>query len=157
MHTCSAPRQPRADRQRPADPLLLDQRVARLLDPGAAVKAWALDHPLQPLEAPLEQGNPLGWDLGMLSTVATRAGWFSETVPPAEPQYVDLRTADLGDAVRWVKWARNLVHPGAFVRDMPPGLEIGDIAFKNAYAVLDGAFSVTADVLDKAAAEDIWS
>ena len=60
-------------------------------------------------------------------------------------------------SLRWVKWARNIVHPGAFVRDMPPGLDVGEIAFKNAYAVLDAAFTVAADVLDQAFKDGVWS
>jgi len=40
---------------------------------------------------------------------------------------------------------------------MPPGLDVGEIAFKNAYAVLDAAFTVAADVLDQAFKDGVWS
>ena len=97
------------------------------------------------------KGKPLDWGLRELIPVATQARWFPERFPGTEAKFVELAKAELGDALRWVKWLRNLVHPGAYVREMPPSLHFGETVFQNAFEVLDGAFTVTAVLLDRAA------
>lgn len=90
------------------------------------------------------KGDPLRWDLGDLLAIAVKAGWLP-MLASREP--LSLEEGDLGDAVYWVKWLRNLVHPGAFVRELPPELEFGEPAFRNAYLVLEGLFDASARLM----------
>ncbi len=62
-----------------------------------------------------------------------------------------LDDGDLGDAVFWLKQARNLVHPGALVRTLPAGFEVGEVAFGNAYLVLEAVFDATVEASEEAA------
>src|SRR5437868_3950568 len=54
--------------------------------------------------------DPLRLDLGEMVDVAFKAGWI-----PAEyrGRQLDLDEGDLGNAVDWMRWLRNLLHPGA--------------------------------------------
>jgi hypothetical protein len=85
----------------------------------------------------------LRWDLGELLTVAENAGWLSEHAGGADPVTV-------GEAARSVKWVRNLIHPGRFLREVAPGSAVVDDErlFSGAYFLLDAAFDVSSTLLD---------
>lgn len=123
---------------------------------GLLRRSDSLEHEVRP-KGLWPKGKPLDWNLGNLIPTATKAGRFPESFAETPSKYVDLQVAQLGDAARWVKWLRNLVHPGAYVRDMPPNLQFGETVFGNAYAVLDGAFRATAEVLDRAMERGDWT
>lgn len=92
-------------------------------------------------------GDPLGWGLGRLVRLAVDAGWF-----PTAQSGQSLGLAALGDAVDWVRFLRNLVHPGALVRDLPPNIAVGETAYRNAFEVLEAAFAETLGAANRAEA-----
>jgi len=47
------------------------------------------------------------------------------------------------------KWLRNLVHPGAFVRELPADLDFNEQAFRNAYDILVAAFTAATHIIDE--------
>jgi hypothetical protein len=83
--------------------------------------------------------------LGELVDLAIAAKWI-----PADYRGLKLKLddGDLGNAVDWLKWLRNLVHPGAFVREMG-GDELGRVAFENASGVLGKVYEELTAVLDR--------
>jgi hypothetical protein len=86
--------------------------------------------------------DPLRWGLDDLLGVAEHAGWFDG---------VDFGAYTLAASARMVQWLRNLVHPGKFIREMPPGSSPpfdDEAAFQAVYAVLDAAFTATAALFD---------
>jgi hypothetical protein len=99
---------------------------------------------------PEGKSEPLEWGLAALLRLASEAGWLPQSAPKLSAKLLNPAAAELGDAARWVKWLRNLVHPGAYVREIPSGYELGEITFQKAYVVLDSAFEETANVLDRA-------
>jgi len=107
---------------------------------GAALEANLLATALKCEPSLREQGlwpkgNPLWWDLGILVPLAMDAGWLS---------VFDLHGGE-GDEAAEVVWRlRNLVHPGAFVREEPPDGALGKTLYEDLYLALKSAFSATA-------------
>jgi len=99
---------------------------------------------------PKTSKDVLDWPLGELVGVAVRAGWIEANY---RGEYLDLDEGDLGNAVDWVKWLRNLVHPGAFVRELDEGMDLGEQASANAYRVLGTVYDELTGVLDRLAPE----
>jgi hypothetical protein len=92
--------------------------------------------------------EPLSWDLGLLIKLGVDAEWFPElTVRGRE---VDLHESNLAEATDWLRWLRSLVHPGAFVRELPPDLEPNRTTFENAFAILDAIYEATGEALEEA-------
>jgi hypothetical protein len=114
---------------------------------GSAVEGALLATALR-LEDDLRQrglwpaGDPLRWDLDQLLKLGIAADWFTAVAPG---EHVLLDEGELGDAIFWLKHGRNLIHPGAFIRTIPREVEIGKVAFENAYAVLDAVFAATVE------------
>jgi hypothetical protein len=81
----------------------------------------------------LPDGDPLRWSLGVLIKIATQAG-----VLPTSTLGVEV-----GDAVDVVKWLRNLVHPGAFVRETPADFKVDEETFQVAFDILDEVYEAT--------------
>ncbi len=50
--------------------------------------------------------------------------------------------------MQWVRWLRNLVHPGALVCELPADIRLGEPAFQNAYQVLDRLFEATVRLVE---------
>jgi hypothetical protein len=83
-------------------------------------------------------GNPLRWDLGTLLKIARQAAWL----PASTSGY------ELSDAVNAVEQLRNLVHPAAYVRDVPANFEVDEALFQAAYRVLDEVYEATLAVIN---------
>lgn len=83
-------------------------------------------------------GNPLRWDLGTLLKIAKQAEWL----PASTSGY------ELSDAVNAVEQLRNLVHPAAYVRDVPANFELDEALFQAAFRVLDEVYEATLVVVD---------
>ncbi len=94
---------------------------------------------------PKKRPDLLSWTLGDLLDVAFAAGWMPDEF---RGQHPPLEDGDLGNAASWLKWLRNLLHPGAFVRELDDGMALGEPAFANAYGVLDAVYDRMADVLN---------
>ncbi|MGD0166906.1 MAG: hypothetical protein ABSC51_06400 [Gaiellaceae bacterium] len=73
--------------------------------------------------------DPLRWSLGTLLKIARQADL--------------LPGSTLSAAVEDVKRLRNLVHPGAYVREMQADFEVDDTHFQAAFRVLDEVYEVT--------------
>jgi hypothetical protein len=84
-------------------------------------------------------GDPWRWNLGTLVSLAIAAGWFP-IVSPGE--HVGFE-GKLGDAAHAVRLLRNVVHPGAYVRDVPHEVEIGESAYRTAYGVLGAVYDAS--------------
>jgi hypothetical protein len=87
-------------------------------------------------------GDPLRWHLGRLLRLATEEGWFEPTD--------DLALAEAADGVRYV---RNLVHPGAFVREMPADMSVYERLARGVYRVLEHVFDASWAVVELRYAE----
>jgi hypothetical protein len=83
-------------------------------------------------------GNPLRWDLGTLLKIAGQA----DLLPVSTSGY------ELSDEVKAVKQLRNLVHPAAYVRDVPANFEADEALFQAAYRVLDEVYEATLAVIN---------
>jgi hypothetical protein len=94
---------------------------------------------------PSTSKDVLDWSLAELREVAFRAGWIKAEFRGQRPP---LDESDLGNAIDWLKWLRSLQHPGAFVRELDEGMELGEAAWSNAYGVLDQAYDALSVVLD---------
>jgi len=87
---------------------------------------------------------PERWTLSQLTALARQAGW-----PPAlgSGQPRDLSEAEVGDAVEFVRWLRDLAaHPGRHIRE-GRAIYLGEVAYRNAYRVLTAVFDVTYKVM----------
>lgn len=76
-------------------------------------------------------GDPRDWNLGQVFVLAKSEGWFRET------------SVALEEAAQVAKWARNLVHPGAFVRDVPHGATLDEHHSRAAYETLEVVWGAT--------------
>jgi len=94
---------------------------------------------------PSKNPDLLSWHLGDLLDVAFTAGWMPDEF---RGQYPTLEEGDLGNAASWLQWLRNLLHPGAFVRQLDEGIVLGEPAFANAYGILDAVYDRMGEVLD---------
>jgi hypothetical protein len=90
-------------------------------------------------------GKPLEkWDLSELTALARREGWLP-ALGSGEPR--DLNESEVGDAVEFVRWLRNLAaHPGRHIRDAAQ-VHLGEVAYRNAYGVVAAAFNETYEVI----------
>jgi hypothetical protein len=84
-------------------------------------------------------------DLTTLLKIGRQGGWFQERTSEVPGFLVDLE-----HGLRWVQWLRNLVHPGAFVRELPDGMESNETTCAHAYSVFDTAYGVVAEILAEA-------
>jgi hypothetical protein len=94
---------------------------------------------------PTKKADLLSWHLRDLLEVAFAAGWMPNDF---RGQHPTLDEGDLGNAAAWLQWLRNLVHPGALVRELEDGMVLGESAYANAYGVLDAVYDRMAEVLD---------
>lgn len=80
---------------------------------------------------------PFDWTLERLIQIAVAMGWLPATrtsVP--NDQAVDKLTGEMGDAVRFVQYARNLVvHPGKHVLETPWLAALGEDEYVVVYGV----------------------
>ena len=100
---------------------------------------------------PRQRKPPLDWTLSGLVDIAFDAGWIPSSF---RGQQLTLEDGDLGNAVEWLAWLRNLVHPGAFVRELAPEVEISDAAFANGFGVIEEVFNRLAEVLNDGMPEE---
>jgi hypothetical protein len=95
----------------------------------------------------LREDDPLRWGLHELVKFAIVEGWIEAEY---RGQRLLLDEGDLGNAVDWLKWLRNLIHPGRFVRSIGEGTE-GEFTFVGyevAYVVLEEVFERLTEVVD---------
>jgi hypothetical protein len=93
---------------------------------------------------PKTTNSPERWSLCNLTDLARRARWLP-AVGSGEPR--DLNAAEVGDAVEFVRWIRDLAaHPGRHIREAATA-ELGEIAYQNAYGILRAAFDETHRVI----------
>jgi hypothetical protein len=80
---------------------------------------------------------PLDWTLEQLIQAAVALGWLPAnraSIPEDEP--VEKLVGEVGDAVRFVQYARNLVvHPGKYVRETPWLAALGETEFGVVYSI----------------------
>jgi len=82
------------------------------------------------------KGDPLDWNLGDLVRLGIAAGWFDgEDVNPPD--------ASLSEAINSTRILRNLMHPGAFVRDVEPGADVTEDVCRAVFSVLDAVYAVS--------------
>jgi hypothetical protein len=94
------------------------------------------------------EAAPLDWTLEQLIQAAVALGWLPAnraSIPEDEP--VEKLAGEVGDAVRFVQYARNLVvHPGKYVRETPWLPALGETEFGVvcgiARAVIDRLYDV---------------
>lgn len=90
-------------------------------------------------KGPLER-----WNLSDLTELARHAGWLP-ALGDGEPR--DLDESEVGDAVEFVRWLRDLAaHPGRHVREAPEA-HVGEAAYRNAYGVVEAVFDETYKVI----------
>ena len=97
------------------------------------------------------EGDPFRWDLDKLLKLSRDAGWLTANAPG---EVVLLNEGELGDAVYWLKQARNLVHPGAYIRDTPPEFEPHRVGVENAYKILEAVFDVSVAAYERIDPDD---
>jgi hypothetical protein len=87
---------------------------------------------------------PERWTLSQLTALARQAGWLP-ALGSGEPR--DLNEAEVGDAVEFVRWLRDLAaHPGRHIRE-GRATYLGEVAYRNAYGVLAAVFDETYKVM----------
>lgn len=92
---------------------------------------------------------PLDWTLEQLIQVAVALGWLPASrasIPGDEP--VEKLAGEVGDAVRFVQYARNLVvHPGKYVRETPWLQGLGETEYRVVYGISRAVIDQLYDVL----------
>lgn len=80
---------------------------------------------------------PFDWSLEQLIQIAVAMGWLPATrVRITADRAIDKLTGEIGDAVRFVQYARNLVvHPGKYVLDTPWLPTLGEDEYAIVYGV----------------------
>ena len=82
--------------------------------------------------------------LSELAGLARQAGWLP-ALGTGEPR--DLNEGEVGDAIEFVRWLRNLAaHPGRHIREAAHA-DLGEVAYRNAYGVVTAVFDATYDVI----------
>lgn len=95
-----------------------------------------------PRDKPLEK-----WDLNELATLARETSWLP-ALGSGEPR--DLDESEVGDAIEFVRWLRNLAaHPGRHIRDAQQ-VHLGEVAYRNVYGVMASVFDETYRVIESA-------
>ena len=85
---------------------------------------------------------PFDWRFEDLIRVAVAMGWLPVAASLDGDEPVDKLDGEIGDAVRFVQYARNLtVHPGRHVMDMPWLESLGRDEYTIAYGVARGVFT----------------
>lgn len=86
--------------------------------------------------------TPFDWRFDDLIRVAVAMRWLPVTASLDGDEPVDMLDGEIGDAVRFVQYARNLtVHPGRHVHDMPWLESLGRDEYTIAYGVARGVFT----------------
>jgi len=94
---------------------------------------------------------PEEWNLGELTKLARQEGWLP-ALGTGEPR--DLNESEVGDAVEFVRWLRNVAaHPGRHIRDLAQ-VQLGEVAYRNAYGVVVAAFDETYNVIQALGQEE---
>jgi hypothetical protein len=92
---------------------------------------------------------PLDWTLEQLIQVAVALGWLpaSRTSIP-EDEAVEKLAGEVGDAVRFVQYARNLVvHAGKYVRETPWLQALGETEYRVVYGITRAVIDQLYDAL----------
>lgn len=93
---------------------------------------------------PRNKRPPERWNLGDLTELARKTGWLP-ALGDGQPR--DLNESEVGDAVEFVRWLRDLAaHPGRHVREAPM-INVGEAAYRNSYSVLRAVFDETYNVI----------
>jgi hypothetical protein len=93
---------------------------------------------------------PFDWSLERLIQIAIVMKWLpvAPSLDGSEP--IDKLSGEIGDAVGFVQYSRNLtVHPGRHVHDMPWLESLGRDEYSIVYGVARGAFDHLHEALDK--------
>jgi len=82
------------------------------------------------------KGDPLSWNLGDLVRLGAAAGWF-------EAEDFNTPDSSLSEVVDSIRVLRNVLHPGAYVRDLGPEDEIAEEVYQAMFTVLGAVFEVS--------------
>jgi hypothetical protein len=74
--------------------------------------------------------------------VARSEGWIAEDL--AGP-----RMGPADEPAKWLKWVRNLIHPGRFVRETPSGAQFEAGTAEDAYHALNRVWEQATAALDE--------